>query len=252
MKTEDDMNRRRAAIEEIRNLGHEAVCFEQLAARPLPTDQDTKEKCVELVRKSDILFAIVNDTVTEVMKAEIDEAYERLGPGRMFFYFTKNGKRDGKAKALWESSKRSHILKEFMSSDELRLEVARSIASYLDDVFSREPSKSPILVSETFDLRIGGQKIRRFTMSKGTTIVITCMSSYPFLAGFYSREVFIRKRSAGLFGGFNFGNKAERNEYTERIEISENEDYYFVLKAEGVPLFSKLQSITVEIKQVPE
>lgn len=248
MKDAKDTDRRQAAIEEIRKLGHDPVCFEQLPSRPLPANQDPEKKCIELVRKSDILMAIVDDTVTKVMEAEIDEAYKRLGSDAVILYFTKNQKRDAKAKTLWDSSKKSNILKEFDSTGELRHEIARSIASYLDDAFSKQSSKSEILLSETVILDTGARKAWRYELSKGEILVITCISTLPFLAGFYPRESYIRKRNEGLFGGFSFGNKAEKKSYTEKVKITQNDDYWFVVQAGG--FLPAHHSIAVEVKKV--
>jgi hypothetical protein len=253
MNTHEDMAQRRAAIEEIGQLSHEAVCFEKLPGRPLPSVQGVKEKCLEMVRNSDLVIVIVDDTVTEVMGAEINEAYKHLGSSRIFLYFTQGGKRDGKAEALRDSSKKSHILKYFESPDQLKLEIARSIASYLDDAFSKPSEKSDILLLEKVQLQSGGQRIWKFDMHKGETVTVSCIGNSPFHAGFYSREEFFRRRSAGWLDTFNFGNKKERKEYTDRIRIKEGDDYYFILRATYVPLLPLVLSTTsvaIEIKRV--
>ena len=251
MKTDEDMERREAAIKEIEILGHEAVCFEKLPGRPLPDDKDTKDKCLEMVNESDLLIAIVDDTLTEIMEAEIEEAYKQLGSTRIFLYFTKGTKRDHKAKGLWDSSKNSNILKEFESPDDLKLVIARSIASYLKDAFAKPSKKSSVLLSTKIALQSCNEWSRRFSLSKGDTITITCLANQPFYAGFHSREEFVRRRGAAWHSGFEFGNLNQKKGYTKKMKIKDDDDYYFILRATWLPIILMSYGVAVEIKRVP-
>ncbi len=172
MDSQEDKERRKAVIEEIEELGHNPIYFERLPGRPLQSHQYPIDKCRELVQKADILIAIVDDTVSEGMQAELNEATEFLGEDKMFYYFTETGERDMKARDLWKSAKEGYILKEFENVHQLRKEIKRSIASYLEDALGVAPKRtSEILTDEVIKLRSDEEWEEEFELEGGDIMV---------------------------------------------------------------------------------
>lgn len=243
-----DMERRSAARNEIGKIGHNTNCFEDLPGRRNPDDTDTREMCLALARDSDLLLAIVDDTVTEIMDAEIKEALSSLGENRILFYFTKRGSRDGEATAMWNSIKTSWIVREFEDTNQLRTEISRSIASYAGDVLKTAHAAPKVFFDKTIELGSMQTKFWRWTLKKGTSITITCDSNsiyHQFKAGFYSREEFFKRKPTDIFKGFNFGKNSEKPHYTHKTKVPEDDDYYFVINA---GLYFGTARIKIELK----
>jgi len=241
MRNAEDQMRRREAIKEIESLGHIPVYFEGLPGRPFQGDEDVDRKCRAMVRESDILTVIVDDTVSEAMEREISEARRSLGVGRMFYYFTRNASRDKTATALWNSAKEGYILKEIESPAELRREIKRSLASYIDDVFSSSGPAEDVLLEKTFALKSDEEQHEEFEFSKGDVVTVTCTADENFYAGLFPREEYIKKRSNPF--SFSFG--TDKPQYTTKVEIPEDDDYYLVLR---VGVFSGTGRIRVKVK----
>jgi len=243
-----DMERRQAARDEIGKIGHIPNCFEDLPGRRNPEDTDTREMCLELVRDSDLFLAIVDDTVTDIMDAEIKEALNSLGENRIFFYFTKHGHKDGEATALWNSVKKSWIIRQFENADQLTTEISRSIASFAGDVLKATSGAPKKLFDKTIDLGSGREILWKLTLKKGSTITITCASNsafHKFKAGFYQREEFFRRKPTSIFNGFSFGRGSEKPHFTCKVKIAEDDDYYFVVHT---GLYFGIAQIKVEVK----
>lgn len=244
-----DMERRQAARNEITEIGHVPNCFEDLPGRRNPEDKDTQDMCLALVKDSDLVLAIIDDTVTDIMDSELREAIQCLEQNRIFFYFTKLGKRDERAKRLWDSVKKSWIIKTFDTPDQLAKEISRSFASFVGDVFKEasEPSVTPL--DKTIRLRPGGTMTRKLRIKKGRTVTITCTANYTlhtFKAGFYSRDEYFRRKPKSIFEGFNFGRQSEKPHYTRKIKVDETDDYYLVIRA--AILFGSPAEIRTEIR----
>jgi len=246
MKSKEDMERRKVAIEEIELLGHEVKCFEKLPARPLPGKQQLKDICLELVRQSELVMVIIDDSISEVMEAEIREAFEHHGSSRIFLYFTKDGERDKKAIALRDSSKQSHIMTEFDTPAELKTQIARSIASYLNDAFNKPSPKSIKLLDEEIELHNGERRVWSWSLDKGNVVTVSCLGNQAFIAGFYSRKEFFERRGKGFLGAFDFGRIPEDSGFTDKRRITEDDDYYFVIAAPY--LMMGTCSIEIDIK----
>jgi len=244
-----DTERRQAARGEITEIGHTSNCFEDLPGRRHPEDRDTREMCLELVRDSDLFLAIVDDTVTDIMDAEIKEAMSSLGEDRILFYFIRHGKRDKKAAALWDSVKQSWIIKEFENTQQLTKEISRSIASFAGDVFKGVVRTSKKLLDDTISLAPGSERVWKLSLNKGLTTTITCTSAnvfHKFKAGFYLREEFFKRKPISLFRGFNFGGRTEKPHFTHRARITKDDDYYFIIHM-GL-YFIGIAQVKVEIK----
>jgi hypothetical protein len=244
-----DMERRQAARNEISEIGHVPYCFEDLPGRKNPEDRDTQEMCLALVRESDAVLAIIDDAVTDIMGSELREAMQCLDENRVFFYFTKRGKRDEKAKRLWDSVKKSWIIKVFETPDQLAKEISRSFASFAGDVLRGASKSSEIPLDETIKMTPGATKIWKLRLEKGKNATITCTATSTldkFKAGLYPREEYFRRKPKSIFQGFNFGRQSEKPHHTQKVKVNETDDYYFVIRA-GL-LFFGPGEITVEIR----
>jgi len=245
-----DLERRKAARNEMTELGFVSHCFEDLPGRRNPDDLDTREMCIELVRESDLFLAIVDDTVTDVMESEINEAFDCLGENRIFFYFAKSAKRDQKAKALWNKAKKSWVIKEFEDTGQLTREVSHSMASFVADALEKVPKIPEKSLDAKVILAPGESRSWRLVLKKGDIVTITCTSDStltPFKAGFYSREEYFDRKPKGLFQMFNFGRVSEKPHFTERRKITRNDDYYFIIRAAWFVIITAAK-IKVEIK----
>lgn len=246
MDSQEDKERRKAAIQEIGELGHNPIYFERLPGRPLKSRQYPIDKCRELVQKADILVAIVDDTVSEGMQAELDEATEFLGEDKMFYYFTDTGERDMKARSLWKSAKRGYILKEFENVHQLRKEMKRSIASYLEDALGVAPKRtSEILTDKVMKLTSGEESEEEFELKRGDIITVTCTADENFYADFLPRDKYVQRRTGGAFGAFGFPFGSDCPQFTKRVQIPEDDDYYLVIR---VGVFSGTARIRVKVR----
>jgi len=245
MKDQNDLDRRKAAIEEVKELGHQPIVFEDWPSRSLPKETTLITYCEEKVASSDILIIIIDDDISDAMEAEHDAALNSLGEDKIFYYFTTNKKKTLKAMKIREKAKHGYIIKEFESLIELRKEIKRSIASYIDDVIEIKRKKSEILVDEEIKIGSGKEKEYEFELNKGDVVTITCMGNGKFYAGFFNREDYIQRRSAGIGGafGFNFGDDCP--EYTTKVDIPEDDDYYLVLR---VSVLSGTTRIRVKVR----
>ena len=126
MNSEDDKKRRKAARLEIFDLGHFPIGWEDLPPKILYTT--AAEECLRIVREdSDMLLAIIDDTVSDIIKKEIEEAIKTHGEEKIFYFFTDDhDKRDESACALWaevtklSSKKYVYVVKEFSNISQLR------------------------------------------------------------------------------------------------------------------------------------
>ncbi len=244
-----DQERRQAARMEIAEIGHIPNCFEDLPGRRNPDDKNTRDMCLELVKESDLCVAIIDDTVTDIMDAEIKEAMSCLGGNRVFFYFTQHGKRDRKATDLWNSVKNSWIIKQFEGPDQLTKEISRSIASFAGDVLKGATKAQGKLFDNTISLESGSLWHSKIPLKKRDKITITCSSQdvlHQFKAGFYSREEFFERKSTNIFKGFNLGRQSEKPHFTHSARITKDDDYYFVIRV-GLCLMGPAR-IKTEIK----
>ena len=242
MKSAEDHRRRRAAIKEIESLGHIPIYFEGLPGRSLPGGEDIDQKYLAMVRGSDLCIVIVDDSVSEAMDREINEARRSLGEGRMFYYFTRITSRHQTASALWNSAKKGYILKEFETPQDLRKEIKRSLASYIVDVLGSTGTTDRVLLDKTFTLKSEEEQHEEFELLKGDIVTVTCTADENFYAGLFTREDYIKKRGGGPFG-FVFG--TDKPQFTTRVEIPEDDDYYFVLR---VGAFSGTGRIRTKVK----
>lgn len=248
MKEPLDKERRRAAQAEIQAIGHLPIYFEDLPSRKIPDDKETKVVCLEMVRESDLCLAIVDDTVTPIVAAEIKEAMKCLGSDRVVFYFTRNVKRDKKAEDLWNLVKQGWIVKEFETPDELAREIARSIASFAGDAI-KGLSKKVGTSEELIELRSHRTWEKRIALKKGEKVTITCKSLvvfFKFKAGFYSREEYFKRKPTDFLNEFNFGRQTAKPHFTCRTTIEDDDDYYLFIKADTYP--AGFAFVTVEVK----
>jgi len=245
-----DSERRDAVRKEIVDLGLISNCFEDLPGRRNPDDYGAREMCLQLVRESDLFLTVVDDTVTDVMDSEIREASSCLEESRIFFYFAKPGTRDQRARELWDRVKKSWIIKEFETTQQLTTEVSRSIASLASDALTKASGVSEKPLDVTLTLRPGQTRTKKLTLKKGDTITITCKSRLtltPFHAGLYSREEYFRRSPQGPFQSFNFGRASAKPHFTDRRRITSNDDYYFVIRTSQFVIISAA-NIRVEIR----
>jgi hypothetical protein len=245
MKTESDKERRKAAIDEIMELGHIPVVFEDWPARPLPEGSNLIEFCKEKVATSDIFFIVVDDIVSKAIDAEHEAALENIGPNKMFYYFTKSIKRDDRVKQLWSYAKNGYIAKEVSDAIELRQEIKRSIASYIEDALKKEKKISEIIFDESLDLEPDEEWHQEFRLEKGDVITITCIADEKFYAGFFSREEYIQRRGGGGLGMFDFTYGTDMPQCTAKIAIQEGDDYYLVIR---VGVWSDEAEIYVKVR----
>jgi len=228
MASDEDKKRRAAAIKEVSELGHQPMYFEGLPARPFPDTQNAEDKCRELVRTSDIMLFIVDDTESIGMGWEIDEALKAFGNKKIMYYFTTKGNRDQKAIQLWNSAKDGYKCGEFQNASELRKQIKKTIGSYLEDALKKK-GQSEILLDKEYVLPPNGEEHIRFSCDVGDSIIITCLGDRSFYTGFFIRTDFIalRKKVEGMFG-FKYGD--DREQFTFKVPISINDDYYLVLR----------------------
>jgi hypothetical protein len=229
MTTVDDKRWRKAAIKEIDEIGHDPIFFENLPVRSFEGDQNACDKCRAMVRNSDLLIAIVDDTISDGMKIEIDEALKMLGEKKIIYYFTNKGMRDSKADEMWEMAKNGYLLKEILTPSALRKEIKKSIASYLEDALKSRKEQSSIIYNESIKLPPDYEFHKSFDLKKGDTITVTCLGTSHFYFGFYPRNEFVtlRKKDMGMFG---FEPGTDDCQFTKEIKIEKNDDYYLVLR----------------------
>lgn len=245
-----DDDRRLAARTEIEAMGHLPVCFEDLAGRRIPSNKKIPTVCIELVRESDLCLAIVDDTVTPTMAAEIKEAMKCLGSDRVVFYFTRNVTRDKKAKDLWNLVKQGWIVKQFERPDELAREIARSVASFAGDALKRSTERSRKL-EDVIELRPLRSWEKKLSLKKGDKVTVTCRSALPlfkFKVGLYSREEYFKRKPTDLFDEFKFGRQTSRPYFTCKVTIAEDDDYYLFIKADSYAAGMALINVETKIE----
>ena len=242
MNTKSDLDRRKAAIKEIRELGHIPIAFEEWAGRAI---SDVIEYCNENVKGSDLFVIIIDDTISDAMDAEHDTALNVIGLKKVFYYFTSNGERDKKAENIWETAKHGYLLKEFSNKAQLRREIKKSIASYMEDAL-KQKRESKVIFNETISLKAGREWHKDFSFNSGDIVTITGLSDNAFYAGFFSREEYVNQRKGGFFGGFNFEFDSDKSQYTTREKISQDDDYYLVIR---VSSWGDKTTIQVKIKR---
>jgi len=244
MSSPQDCERREAAIEEIKELGHDPIFFEGLPGRPLSEGQDMENKLREIVRDSNILLAIVDDTVSEGMDIELDEAISSLGEKRIFYFFTKDPKRGPFARKLWLTAKNGCILKEFETPLELRKEIRKSFASYMEDNLKKKRKVSRILLNKEIVVTSDQDWRQLFRLNSGDVVAITCEGSSKFLAELVSMRQF-RLRNA--MSRFEFHPSQETQLYSDRKEIIHDDDYCLVITGVGLSCISV--NIRVEVRR---
>ena len=225
MNTPDDKQRRIAAVSEIRDLGHFPVHFEELPARPLTKDSDILENCRKQVRKSDMLFAIIDDTISSGMEEEINEAKKTLGDRNIIFYFTKAVRRDFKAKMLWDTLKQKGPLIEFNTTDELKREIRRSFAHFIDDILETNRA-FPCVINESISLLPGQEWKKEFNLTSGDIVTITCIGNCSFFMYFVSRVEYVKLRPHHS----DYEICPPQSRYTSQEKIDKTDDYYLILR----------------------
>ena len=247
MGTEDDKRRRKVARSAIENkAAHIAQCFEKLPGRALPDNLNPVDKCLQMVKESDILMVIVDDTVSSVMNQEIKEAVKSLGQKRIFYYFTANGQRDDKSVALWKQAKKGYILKEFETPEELENLIIQSLSSYVEEVLVKSRYQIEILIDEEVKMRSEEEMEWELEdLKKGEILTVTCKGDENFYAGIFPREEFIRKRSAGIGKTFAFPFGTDKPQYTKKMTIPFDDDFFLIIR---VGYFSGTANIEVKVK----
>jgi len=229
MRTDTDRRRRQTAISEISRLGHTPVYFEGQPSRALEPGEDPLSRCGTLVRRSDILVAIIDDAVSPAMAAELEEAEKRFGRQRISYYFTRGGARDPTAAALWNRAKATHVLVEFGSDSELTNEIGKSIGSYVEDAVSQASAGPKVAFDEVRSLLPGHYSWEAFPLSKGTRLVVTCESQAKFYARLMKREAYVRFRRSGGATGMPFGSDGVA--FTDEIVADRDDECYVAVKA---------------------
>ncbi len=84
-----------------------------------------------------------------------------------------------------------------------------------------------------------------YDLREGDKVTLSCRADDKFYAGIFNRDEYYEARGseAGAFG-FEFG--TDKRGYTDRLEVTEDEEYYVVLRV-GVFTSGKVQ-IRVRLK----
>lgn len=227
MKTQKDMDIRMSAIDELRELGHIPIVFEDWPSGPLPFGINIKQHCERQVADSDIFFMIIDDTVSNPMDAEHKAAITKLGRNKIFYYFTDDKNRDDKAIQLWSNASKGYIIKTFNDTSELRKEIKKSIGQYIDDVLGKKEKKSGIIFEDELQIQGNQEWHENFEFKKGDIVTVTCTGDEKFYADFLHREKFIDGCSDGAF---KFEWYSDRESFTKKAKIPEDDDYYLVIR----------------------
>lgn len=181
-----------------------------------------------MVRSSSLFVCIVGETVTDAMHAELEEAVISLGPARIFYYFLRGpSKRDAQAEELWNRAKNQNVLTQPNTPEELKMEIRRSIASYIEDVMRSPEARAEIPLDKSCKLTAGSELHYRFEFKKGEEVTFTVISDEPIFAGLFSREEYASLRSGSMFG---FAPGTDCRTITRQREIETDDDYYLVLR----------------------
>jgi len=102
-----------------------------------------------------------------------------------------------------------------------------------------------VLTDEIIKMKPDEEWHKNFELKKGSAITITCVSNMNFYTGFFHRDEYIKNRKAGILGTFNFEFGGDRPQYTKKMVIPEDDDYYLVIR---VGVFSGNAEIHVKVK----
>ncbi len=229
MNTESDLARRAAVVRTVRELGHEPVAVEAAPARPLPDGQDLEEYCRSLVRGADALLLVVDDTVSEPMAAELDEAEESLGEERIFYYFSAGTKRDASATRLWSRAKGSNWVATFANDADLVSAVKRTIGSYIDDALARARSAEPeVVLEKRVTVDVGAFVSWRYSFGPGDRFSVDLHGDDRFYARVCTAADYAQLYRNHETGGMPFG--SDRTAFHFEIKVERADDYYLALK----------------------
>lgn len=81
-------------------------------------------------------------------------------------------------------------------------------------------------------------------MEKDDNVTITCTGDENFYACFFPREEYISKRGGGGSGIFGFPFGTDEPQFTEKVTIPSDDDYYLVLR---VGVFSGSARVSVKV-----
>jgi hypothetical protein len=228
MGTTFDLRRRQVAVQALKELAHEPVFFEAQPARPLPKGVTMDGFLRRLVQRSDVLLAIVDDSVSAAMSLELDAASEELGEGRIFYYFTSGRDRDESAQSLWDEVKDSNKLATFASDHELGIEIKRSIGSYADDVL-QEPANGPEVLLEAKH-SVGSDELEwwDWELEAGDVIDATLTGDDKFYATLADADGFVRLHEHRRSQGLETGTAKSAHHLRHRVE--EDGTYYLMIR----------------------
>ena len=228
MQSAPDKARRQAAIKTLREMGHDPVYFEAQPARPMPKGVDAREFCRRLVRSSEAIAGVIDDTVTDAMTAELGAAEEDFGRERMFYYFVEDADRDEVAEALWESEKESNKLATFKTVPQLAKEIRRTIGSYIDDALRKSRPVAEVMLDAQHEIKTDALAWWRIDCEAGDCLQVTCHGDYPFYAGFVNTARFVKLRSNNRASELATG-KDERGHFFD-VKIDYPGEYYLVVR----------------------
>lgn len=106
------------------------------------------------------------------------------------------------------------------------------------------PEDDPnVVTDEVIELRSGQEwRSKGLRFEADTTVLVRAEGTGRFYAGFFSREVYFRKRRDPDPFPFTFG--TDRSQYTTKVTIEQTDYYYVVLR---VGVFSDKSTIHLEI-----
>jgi len=247
MNTKADKDRRDAAKKEIEELGHIPILYEYLPSRALHDGKSMESYCQDIVRGCDAFILIIDDEISDVIYAEYNAVLQCLGRDKIFYYFTDNKNRNESARQIWNESKKGYKHSNIKTNSELRREIKKTVSSFIEDTFKMKRQEPIMLIDETIELNPDQEWVQMFFFLEGEKIIITCISSGDFYAGFFQREDFINLRTSGAGGTFGFKFGTNTPQYTEKVTIKEEDDYYLVLRVSNLSFRKK---IGVEVKKI--
>lgn len=71
---------------------------------------------------------------------------------------------------------------------------------------------------------------RPIALAAGDTFTVTILGNDRFYAGLFSREFYVRYRGTGVGGAFGFNFGADRVSFTDRVHVTEPDDFYLVIR----------------------
>lgn len=229
MNSKEDESRRRAAISTVREMGHEPVFVEATPARRLPDGVDLRTYCRGLVRESHALLLIVDDTVTDPMADELDEAQKSLGEEHVFYYFTKNTQRDAVATEVWDHAKESYWIATFGDEPELVGAVRRTLGSYVDDALRKSRVRATETLLEADEIvKVGAMRWWRSSARTGDRLAATLHGDGRFYARLCTAAQFAKLHDDPENYGMQFG--SDRTSFHFEHEVEADDDYYLVVK----------------------